>query len=331
MNLLAILMLGIFGLFAVASSVAPSKKSSAATSPSAKSASLSKYQRAHLESLKNAAPADRYFGRLKLSYLGINNTLRDAAIMSGTHTTESGIISKVGFAEDALTDWERRFPHDPQLARTYFLAVQSEKKIWVKPNQERAWTYMNRLVKVFPATYFGKIVKKDLAVGFTEHYYANPVPCETPAPEPAQTPQPVAVATPAPSRGSRSTPTPAPTDTPSPSPAPEPSAAPTPEVKTLAKGLKVQIEIAACVPPATPTPSPSPSPSPEASPAPAASAQPATPQPATSASPQPAASTSPQPAASATLQPAASASPQPAASASPPAQHSIAARGVSGW
>lgn len=306
-------MLSIFGLFAVAGGVAtPSKppppkslpaKTAPAKSTPATSATLSKYQRAHLESLKNSAPADRYFGRLKLSYLGINNTLRDAAITSGAHTTEPGIISKIGFAEDALTDWERRFPRDPQLARTYFLAIQSEKKIWVKPNQERAWIYMNRIVKIFPATYFGKIVKKDMAVGFTEHYYADPVPCATPTPAPTETPQPSA--TPAPSRGSRSTPTPTPTATPSPTP--EPAAAPTPEVKTLEKGLKVQIEIPACASPATPTPSPSPVASPVVVPVPSSSAAPSA-SPATPGAPTAGPSRTPA---------APPPSPQPSASASP--------------
>src|SRR5215472_491430 len=33
-----------------------------------------------------AAPADEYFGRMKMSYLGINNSLRDAYVMAGEHT-----------------------------------------------------------------------------------------------------------------------------------------------------------------------------------------------------------------------------------------------------
>ena len=261
---------------------------------------------------------------MKLSYLGIDNTLRDSAIISGAHTTDPAIISKISFAEDALTDWEKHYPRDPQLARTYFLAIQSEKKIWARPNQERAWIYMNRIAKVFPATYFGKIVKKDLAIGFTEHYYADAVPCETSTPAPVETPTPEPSATPASSRSrTRSTPTPQPTASPSPTPTPEPTAVPTPEVKTLAKGLKAQIEIPACVRPATPSPSPSaiPSATPlplpsSASPVPGAS--PAVPR-APSAAPSASAAT-PAPApspAGVPVSPGATASPKPAASASP--------------
>jgi hypothetical protein len=212
---------------------------------------LTKWQQHQQENYKNSAPADEYFGRAKMSYLGMNNTFRDSAISSGAHTTDPGIIGKVALAEDALTAWERKFPHDPQLARTYYLASQVERKIWVKANQERAWVYLNRLVAQFGSTYFGKLMKRDLAIGFTEHYYAAAVPC---AP---------AVRTEA---------SPAADQSASPAPAPPPTPSPGPTETTLAKGLRVQIIPQPCIPP--PSPAPSPSPSPPALPAPAASTSP---------------------------------------------------------
>jgi hypothetical protein len=220
---------------------------SAAPAPPAK---LTKWQQQQLEKFKNSAPADEYFGRMKMSYLGMNNTFRDAAISSGEHTTDPVIINKVMLAEDALEAWARKYPRDPQLARTYFLAAQVERKIWIKANQDRAWIYLNRVIEQFPASFFGKFLKRDLAVGFTQHYYASPAPCATPSPLPD------AVASDAPA--SSSSPSPAPTET------------------TLARGLKVQIIPQACVPAPTPSPSPSPSPVPSATDAdtPAASPQP---------------------------------------------------------
>jgi len=209
----------------------------AAPAPPAK---LTKWQQHQLENYKNSAPADEYFGRVKMSYLGMNNTFRDAAISSGEHTTDPGIIHKIGFAEDALEAWAKKYPHDPQLARTYFLATQVDRKIWVKANQERAWIYLNRLVKEFPNTYFGKVLKRDLAIGFTEHYYALALPCGTPLPTAngtgtAGTP---ALTTPnAASAGSLS-----------------PSPSPGPTETTLSKGLRVQIIPQPCVPPPSPSP-----------------------------------------------------------------------------
>jgi hypothetical protein len=133
---------------------------------------------------------------MKMSYLGMNNTFHDASISSGEHTTDPAIIHRVALAEDALDDWARKYPRDPQLARTYYLAVDEERRIWVKANQERAWTYFHRIVTLFPDTYFGKLLRRDLSIGFTEHYYADAVACPTAAPAgvtPAEpTPAPVA-------------------------------------------------------------------------------------------------------------------------------------------
>ncbi len=175
---------------------------------------LSKWQQHQFENYKNSAPADEYFGRIKMSYLGMNNTFRDAGISSGAHTTDQGIINKVALAENALEAWAKKYPRDPQLARTYFLATQVDRKIWVKANQERAWVYLNRLVQTFPNTYFGKVLKRDLAIGFTEHYYAAAVPCSTSAADPNPSPGPTEV--------------------------------------TLKKGLKVQIITPPCIPQPSP-------------------------------------------------------------------------------
>lgn len=227
---------------------------SAAPAPSAATPAptLSKWQQHVQEMLKSSAPADEYFGRMKLSYLGMNNTFHDSAISSGDHTTDAAIAHKVADAEDALAAWAKKYPRDPQLARTYYLAVNAERKIWLQANQGRAWLYLNQLVHGFGGTYFGKIAKKGLAVGFTEHYYAPVVACATPAPDAA------------PAGGDA-----------------QPSPSPTPATTTLAPGHRVQILPQACIPLPTPSPSPSPSPSASASPATDLGASP-TPSPAAS-------------------------------------------------
>lgn len=270
MKLIAVLMLNIMGLLAVA----PAPAAKQEPTPAKSSPPLSKYQRDRLEKFHNSAPADEYFGKMKMSYLGINNTFRDASISSGQHTQERWIINKVDLADDALQDWSKHFPHDPQLARTYFLGIQIQKKIWVRQNQERAWIYMNRMVTLFPDTYFGKLVKKDMAIGFTEHYYADPVPCATA--QPTVEPTPAAAATEAPRKGrGKATPTPEPTAPPTAAPTTTPEPQPTPRV--IKDKLKVQVEIPACVAPPTPSPAA----------IPAASAGPAMTQPLPSGSPAP--------------------------------------------
>jgi hypothetical protein len=249
------------GITAIAASAAPAP-------PAHAPPKLTKWQQQQLEKFKNSAPADEYFGKMKLSYLGMNNTFRDAAISSGDHTIDPGIVNKVTFAEDALQAWARKYPRDPQLARTYFLATRVERKIWTIDTQQRAWINLNRLVKVFPASYFGKILAKDLAIGFTEHYYAVPVPCTTPLPGASD--------------GAASL-TAFPTPQPSPTEPPPPSATPSPMETTLVKGLHVEIIPQACVPP--PTPSPSLLPAATASSVPAIVPAPVAPAPAVTSSP----------------------------------------------
>lgn len=220
-------------------------------------AKKSKWDREQCEKFSRSAPGDEYFGRLKMSYLGINNTFHDEAIRAGAYTTDGNIINKVKFADDALQDWERKYPNDPQLARSYFLGENAYKKIYTREAQDRAYAIMQRLVAKFPTSFFGKTVKKNLAVGFTEHYFALPEVCPTPLP-PGVVPQntPSATATPSPRPGQP----------------------------------KVQIIVPPCVPPATPSPTPSPIPSGAITPTPlpSASASPgATPTPTPTPTPMP--------------------------------------------
>ena len=180
---------------------------------------------------------------MKLSYLGINNTFKDQAIRAGAFTVNESIINSLHNADDALHDWERKYPDDRQLARSYFLAIAAYSKIYTKEFQDKALSYMQHIITKFPNTFFANQEKKNLAIGFTQHYYAPAEPCPTAAPPtPAITPG--KHATPAP--------TPAPTATPQPTPTPAPGQP------------KVVLLFQACVPqtpPATTAPAaPSPAP-----------------------------------------------------------------------
>jgi hypothetical protein len=247
----AVLSFAMLAVAAASAASAPAPVPSAA--PAASARPLSQWQRRQLEMFRDSAPADEYFGKMKMSYLGMNNTFRDAAISSGDHTTNPGIVNRVALAEDALEAWARKYPRDPQLARTYYLATVVERKIWLQPNQQRAWIYLNRLVQLFPTSYFGKLLATDLKIGFTEHYYAMAQPC--PAAPPTPPPVDEGVDTffvPPPLVGMPAAPTP--------SPSPLPSVTPV----ALGPGLRVLVLPQSCVPP---SPSPSPSASASASPA----------------------------------------------------------------
>jgi hypothetical protein len=212
-----------------------------ASTPASKDACLkkaSKYARQECENYTHSAPGDEYFGKMKMSYLGINNTFHDETIRAGDYTTDPGIISKVGFADEALEAWSHKYPGDPQLARSYFLAIAMYKKIYVLQYQQKAWTYMHVLTARFPTTYFGKLEKVDLAKGFTEHYFADAQMCPTPLPSGVTVPpeaSPSATDTPAPAPGQPKVdvitppcvqPSPIPTEAPMTEPSASPSAHP---------------------------------------------------------------------------------------------------------
>lgn len=215
---------------------------------------ISKWQQHVMQVMRDAAPGDEYFGRLKLSYLGINNTFHDEAIRAGAYTTDPRIITRVSFADEALQDWARKYPHDPQLARSYFLGFQMFRKIWTKPYQDEALSYANLIVKKFPGSFFAKTMRSSMKIGFTEHFFATPVPCGVPGVAPVPTPIATDTPTPAPGQPKMEV-LPVPCLTPTPSPTPMPTVTPTP------RGM-------------TPTPSPSPSPSAGASVTPSSSAMP---------------------------------------------------------
>jgi hypothetical protein len=192
-----------------------------------------------LEVLKEAAPGDEYFGRMKMSYLGINNTFHDDTIRAGAYTTDPKLISSISFADDALTAWAKKYPNDPQLARSYFLAFLMYQKVYTPQYQQKAWDYAHIVLKKWPASFFGKALKKDLGIGYTEHYFADPVPCAsllagdsaaaTPAPTPSPTPrpgQPKVDVLPVPCIAASPSPSPMPTGSFSPSPSASGSASP---------------------------------------------------------------------------------------------------------
>jgi hypothetical protein len=217
---------------AVASSTAGPSASAEANSKKDPCASTkSKWAHMQCESFNSSAPGDEYFGRMKMSYLGIDNTFKDMSISSGAYTTDQRIINKLLFADEALQRWAAKYPADPQLARSYFLGLQVFRKVYTQPIQQLAWQYIQILTHRYASSYFGKTVKASLTKdGFTEHWFALPQMCPTPLPKgvmPENTPSATATPSPAPGQPAIDLITP-PCIQPSPSPSPLSSASPSP-------------------------------------------------------------------------------------------------------
>ena len=67
------------------------------------------------------APADEYFGRLKMSILGIRNQLHDLTLrLQYAPDKSEDVLGSAAMVEDALRDWEQKYPEDPWLAKSVY-------------------------------------------------------------------------------------------------------------------------------------------------------------------------------------------------------------------
>jgi len=66
----------------------------------------------------NVAPADEYFGRLKMSVLGIANVIKDMRLRVEADANRTpSIFGSLANVEDAIHDWEAKYPRDTWIPR----------------------------------------------------------------------------------------------------------------------------------------------------------------------------------------------------------------------
>jgi hypothetical protein len=95
-----------------------------ASSASAFAATQPATQSAPQVQASKVAPLDEYFGRMKLSPLGIENTIHDTSLHVKYDQANAGrYYQGLEWAEDALHDWARKYPQDTWLpGRAYFMS-----------------------------------------------------------------------------------------------------------------------------------------------------------------------------------------------------------------
>lgn len=80
------------------------------------------------------APADEYFGHMKMSVLEIGNRLNDLHRRANAPLTSQdmqSIMHDAGLTEDAIRDWKRKYPADPWLVKD----IVNLKKIYAQTRQ----------------------------------------------------------------------------------------------------------------------------------------------------------------------------------------------------
>ena len=134
------------------------------------------------------APADEYFGPLKMSVLGIRNEIHDLAIRydvraDADHALAKQIMGTALMTEASLADLEKKYPADSQLARDVYLMQHLYAKIDYDDARAKAKYCAQWLFSRYSRTWYAKNLHETMA-----HESAAPAPAP-PAAAPAQ-PQP---------------------------------------------------------------------------------------------------------------------------------------------
>jgi hypothetical protein len=109
------------------------------------------------------APADVYFGRYKLSNLGVRNAISDMTIEGDSPLALPLQTGRISAVESALPDWANRYPKDPWLPSTIakFSVFLISKQ---QPEYDRAaLAWLSLLETWYPSTWYGKYARGQLA------------------------------------------------------------------------------------------------------------------------------------------------------------------------
>ncbi len=144
------------------------------------------------------APADEYFGPLKLSILGIRNTIHDlGARYDVNHAIAHQTLASAELTERSIRDWEHHFPRDGQVPKAIYLLERLYTKVLTQESRDRAKATDRWMFADYASSPQSKQLKKTIAA---EHL--APIPDDSPTPEPETTPAsestPASETTPAP-------------------------------------------------------------------------------------------------------------------------------------
>lgn len=132
-----------------------------------------------------AAPADRYFGKLKMSALRVRYETMQLKKRYETHQLLwDQTIHLLVLTEDAFDEWSRLYPRDPWLASTGFAMAHLYQELPGNLARDRAVKLFVYVKTSFPNTRYAAESRNELHRGI----WVKPTPSPTPAPPPTATP-----------------------------------------------------------------------------------------------------------------------------------------------
>ena len=161
-------------------------KKASASAPHSNEAMAAAKEAARQASMKLLAPGDEYFGPLKLSYIGIRNTLRDIGLRYDVnHDLAKQTFATAQLTERSIRDWQKKYPHDVQVPRAIYFLQRVYTKVLSVESRERARVTATWLASDFHNSPQAKQLAKTLA---SEHLAPLPPPTPQPTQTPAQPP-----------------------------------------------------------------------------------------------------------------------------------------------
>jgi hypothetical protein len=104
------------------------------------------------------APADRYFGQLHMSILGVRNSLADLSARVNAHPEDAAhVYDKALMVDDALHDWAEKFPHDPWLPKFAHALAGLYKQIDTEEARIRKNDTVDWLIATYPQSEFARL------------------------------------------------------------------------------------------------------------------------------------------------------------------------------
>lgn len=118
---------------------------------------------AYAKFASRVAPADEYFGRLKMSILGIRNELRDLdQRLSYSPGTGAAVLGTASFVEDAIRDWEAKYPSDPWLPRSVYQLTHLYARIHTGDGHVKAVNALHWLVTRYHSSPFCTVAQTEV-------------------------------------------------------------------------------------------------------------------------------------------------------------------------
>lgn len=111
------------------------------------------------------APADEYFGRMKMSILGITNSIRDTGLREGFDPANaSRYYSNLAFTENALEDWAQKYPQDSWIPRRAYDLSHEFWRMHTPDANVQAQRCRAVLFRQFPHNHWAVIARRESAV-----------------------------------------------------------------------------------------------------------------------------------------------------------------------